>query len=85
MSLFRFIITFNAVDKNIFLEDSVCIFYFQWLNTYCKRIADIGAFEGKMPNHVLVNEYLSGQGIMVCIIFLSEVFMLTFSICQISF
>ncbi|XP_064622185.1 alpha-ketoglutarate-dependent dioxygenase alkB homolog 6-like [Lineus longissimus] len=36
----------------------------QWLETYCKRIADLGAFEGKLPNHVLVNEYLPGQGIM---------------------
>ncbi|KAL8590333.1 hypothetical protein ACOMHN_006449 [Nucella lapillus] len=36
----------------------------QWLQTYCQKIADLGAFEGKIPNHVLVNEYLPGQGIM---------------------
>ena len=33
--------------------------------TYSKKIADLGAFEGKIPNHVLVNEYEAGQGIMV--------------------
>ncbi|XP_076463568.1 putative RNA/DNA demethylase ALKBH6 isoform X2 [Babylonia areolata] len=36
----------------------------QWLLDYSQRIADLGTFEGKVPNHVLVNEYLPGQGIM---------------------
>ncbi|KAK7104195.1 alpha-ketoglutarate-dependent dioxygenase alkB homolog 6-like isoform X1 [Littorina saxatilis] len=36
----------------------------QWLLTYAKKISDVGAFEGKIPNHVLVNEYEAGQGIM---------------------
>nr|KAG5691630.1 hypothetical protein BaRGS_023801 [Batillaria attramentaria] len=35
-----------------------------WLATYAKKISDLGAFEGKVPNHVLVNEYEPGQGIM---------------------
>lgn len=33
------------------------------------RITDLGAFGDKMPNHVLVNEYLAGQGIMVSSLF----------------
>lgn len=36
----------------------------QWLLTYAKKIADLGAFQGNIPNHVLVNEYEAGQGIM---------------------
>ena len=32
---------------------------------YCKKIGDLGVFDGKMPNHVLVNEYHPGQGILV--------------------
>lgn len=35
-----------------------------WLTTYSKKIADLGAFSGNVPNHVLVNEYEPGQGIM---------------------
>jgi alkylated DNA repair protein alkB family protein 6 len=38
---------------------------FQWLDTYGKKIAALGLFDGKLPNHVLVNEDLPGQGIMV--------------------
>ena len=38
---------------------------FQWLLTYAQKISDLGAFGGKVPNHVLVNEYEAGQGIMV--------------------
>lgn len=37
----------------------------QWLQKLMDRITDLGAFGEKMPNHVLVNEYLAGQGIMV--------------------
>ncbi|CAF0733298.1 unnamed protein product [Brachionus calyciflorus] len=35
-----------------------------WLNTQCRKIFDLGVFEDKMPNHILINEYLAGQGIM---------------------
>lgn len=36
-----------------------------WLQEYMSRIGQLGIFKSdKMPNHVLVNEYLSGQGIM---------------------
>ncbi|XP_067681827.1 alpha-ketoglutarate-dependent dioxygenase alkB homolog 6-like isoform X3 [Haliotis asinina] len=36
----------------------------KWLLTQCEKIGRLGVFDGKMPNHVLVNEYLPGQGIM---------------------
>lgn len=36
----------------------------EWLDKYCKKVAHCGQFDDKKPNHVLVNEYLSGQGIM---------------------
>ncbi|XP_002740837.1 putative RNA/DNA demethylase ALKBH6 [Saccoglossus kowalevskii] len=36
----------------------------QWLDTYSHKIASLGALNEKIPNHVLVNEYTSGQGIM---------------------
>ncbi|XP_041352859.1 alpha-ketoglutarate-dependent dioxygenase alkB homolog 6-like isoform X2 [Gigantopelta aegis] len=36
----------------------------QWLQKYAKTIAELGTFEDKIPNHVLVNEYKAGQGIM---------------------
>lgn len=35
-----------------------------WLQHHMDHIADLGAFGDKRPNHVLVNEYLPGQGIM---------------------
>jgi len=40
-----------------------------WLSPYCDRISDMGIFrefqgETRRANHVLVNEYLSGQGIL---------------------
>lgn len=35
-----------------------------WLQTYCEKISSLGAFSGKMANHVLVNEYKQGEGIM---------------------
>ena len=41
--------------------------YFQWLDNVNRKIAALGVFEDHIPNHVLVNEYLPGQGIMVCI------------------
>eukprot|EP00794_Sanderia_malayensis_P019883 gene19883-21824_t len=36
----------------------------QWLSKYTDEIASLGVFEEKFPNHVLINEYLPGQGIM---------------------
>lgn len=35
-----------------------------WLEEYMEKIDQIGLFEGHKTNHVLVNEYLPGQGIM---------------------
>ncbi|XP_056146033.1 alpha-ketoglutarate-dependent dioxygenase alkB homolog 6 [Lampris incognitus] len=35
-----------------------------WLFKYCERISCLGAFGGKTANHVLVNEYKKGEGIM---------------------
>lgn len=36
-----------------------------WLQRYIDKVAALNAFEkGVFPNHVLINEYLSGQGIM---------------------
>ncbi|XP_011642927.1 alpha-ketoglutarate-dependent dioxygenase alkB homolog 6 isoform X1 [Pogonomyrmex barbatus] len=36
-----------------------------WLQKYIDKVAALNAFEkGVLPNHVLINEYLSGQGIM---------------------
>ncbi|XP_065427848.1 alpha-ketoglutarate-dependent dioxygenase alkB homolog 6 isoform X4 [Chrysemys picta bellii] len=35
-----------------------------WLQGYAEKISSLGAFGGKLANHVLVNEYLPGQGIM---------------------
>ncbi|KAL0880480.1 hypothetical protein ABMA27_002890 [Loxostege sticticalis] len=35
-----------------------------WLDTYLERIHSLNVMDGKKPNHVLVNEYMSGQGIM---------------------
>jgi alkylated DNA repair dioxygenase AlkB len=39
----------------------------QWLKIYAERLHCLGVFP-KTPNHVLVNEYTPGQGIMVCLI-----------------
>uniref|UniRef100_T1J2F7 Fe2OG dioxygenase domain-containing protein n=1 Tax=Strigamia maritima TaxID=126957 RepID=T1J2F7_STRMM len=36
----------------------------KWLEIYMEKINQLGIFNDKRPNHVLVNEYLSGQGIM---------------------
>ncbi|XP_037542204.1 alpha-ketoglutarate-dependent dioxygenase alkB homolog 6 [Nematolebias whitei] len=35
-----------------------------WLRSYCEKISSLGAFSGKTANHVLVNEYKQGEGIM---------------------
>lgn len=36
----------------------------QWLQTCVKQLTKIEAVEDKIPNHVLINEYEAGQGIM---------------------
>lgn len=35
-----------------------------WLQAYVDKINNLGIFESEKANHVLVNEYLAGQGIM---------------------
>lgn len=35
-----------------------------WLDKYLDKIHKLDVMDGKRPNHVLVNEYLPGQGIM---------------------
>jgi len=35
-----------------------------WLKSIMNKVAAVGVFGEKKPNHVLVNEYLPGQGIM---------------------
>uniref|UniRef100_A0A8D8XDX0 Alpha-ketoglutarate-dependent dioxygenase alkB homolog 6 n=1 Tax=Cacopsylla melanoneura TaxID=428564 RepID=A0A8D8XDX0_9HEMI len=35
-----------------------------WLDLYLDRIIQLGVFETVKPNHVLINEYTAGQGIM---------------------
>ncbi|XP_076249526.1 putative RNA/DNA demethylase ALKBH6 isoform X1 [Calliopsis andreniformis] len=36
-----------------------------WLKKYVDKVSSLNVFEkGKLPNHVLINEYLPGQGIM---------------------
>lgn len=37
----------------------------QWLSSLTQRLADLRVFGDNAPNHVLVNEYTPGQGIMV--------------------
>ncbi|CAI8021262.1 Alpha-ketoglutarate-dependent dioxygenase alkB homolog 6 [Geodia barretti] len=36
----------------------------KWLSDCRERVKDLGVFGDKTPNHVLVNEYTPGQGIM---------------------
>ncbi|XP_071497883.1 alpha-ketoglutarate-dependent dioxygenase alkB homolog 6-like [Diadema antillarum] len=36
----------------------------KWLELYTQKVASLGVFEDHVPNHVLVNEYQPGQGIM---------------------
>ena len=33
-----------------------------WLDEYCLKIYNCGFFEQYRPNHILINEYLPGQG-----------------------
>ena len=37
----------------------------QWLSDCCDKVTELGMFGDKPPNHVLINEYTAGQGIMV--------------------
>lgn len=36
----------------------------EWLDKYSRKISSMDAFSGKVANHVLVNEYNPGEGIM---------------------
>lgn len=36
----------------------------EWLQKYVDKVTVLDIFDGNKPNHVLVNEYLPGQGIM---------------------
>ncbi|XP_015765982.1 PREDICTED: alpha-ketoglutarate-dependent dioxygenase alkB homolog 6-like [Acropora digitifera] len=38
--------------------------FYQWLETYVNKVGALQVFDGIKPNHVLVNEYKPGQGIM---------------------
>ena len=33
-----------------------------WLNSYCSKLAALDLFDSFKPNHILVNEYKTGQG-----------------------
>ncbi|XP_053329954.1 alpha-ketoglutarate-dependent dioxygenase alkB homolog 6 [Spea bombifrons] len=35
-----------------------------WLHTYTEKVSSLGVFGGESANHVLVNEYKAGEGIM---------------------
>lgn len=39
--------------------------FVKWLSCYAEKLASLGIFGSHIPNHVLVNEYTPGQGIMV--------------------
>ena len=44
----------------------MAILLIQWLKKYVDKVTSLGLFDDHhMPNHVLVNEYKPGQGIMV--------------------
>ena len=48
------------------VEIKLCNACVQWLSDCCSKIDGLGVFgENKIPNHVLINEYTPGQGIMV--------------------
>lgn len=36
----------------------------KWLEDCCQKVSQLGVFGDKVPNHILVNEYTPGQGIM---------------------
>ena len=41
------------------------LYCMKWLGDCGSKIASLGVFDGRVPNHVLVNEYAPSQGIMV--------------------
>ena len=48
------------------MNGAICSSYIsQWLSDCCSKVTELGVFGDKTPNHVLVNEYAPGQGIMV--------------------
>ena len=40
-------------------------FFLQWLQCCMDKVANLGIFGEKKPNHVLINEYKPNEGIMV--------------------
>ncbi|XP_039297761.1 alpha-ketoglutarate-dependent dioxygenase alkB homolog 6 [Nilaparvata lugens] len=49
----------------IFLSNEISLSIPQWLQKYVEKVEDLNFFEDSIrPNHVLINEYLQGQGIM---------------------
>ena len=67
LSLCNSLSSCNIVHSFSLLHLLVCIFFFpmQWLSDCCSKISSLGVFGDRSPNHVLVNEYTPGQGIMV--------------------
>lgn len=51
---------FQVPHKNGMIAEKIP----EWLQTYVEKINNLGVLGDKKANHVLVNEYLSGQGIM---------------------
>jgi len=54
----------SGYEINAFALNNYFTFY-QWLETYVNKVGALQVFDGIKPNHVLVNEYKPGQGIMV--------------------
>jgi hypothetical protein len=40
-----------------------------WLDKYCTKLSDLQLFDSYKPNHILVNEYKPGQGILLIFYF----------------
>ena len=58
--------TLQAVNKYQTVLNFMLNHNLQWLSEMCAKVSSLGIFEEKMqPNHVLINEYTPGQGIMV--------------------
>ena len=57
-------LTFTRERKYILMHCNL-FFLLKWLSCYAEKIASLGIFSNHIPNHVLVNEYTPGQGIMV--------------------
>ena len=54
-----------VLTRSKYMYKCIVMYNLQWLEDISGRIADLGVFESHSPNHVLVNKYLPGQGIMV--------------------